>query len=102
MPLYTEQQARDSLKAFRTVAFGSTVDVADGVRVALRPAGHILGSSVVTMDLELDGGRRLTFSGDLGRSKHPLLVPPSPVGTTDVVLVESTYGNRSHDDADAA
>jgi len=75
--------------------------VADGVRVVLQPAGHILGSSVVTMDLDLDGGRRLTFSGDLGRSKHPLLVAPSPIGATDVVLVESTYGNRSHDDAGA-
>ena len=62
------------------------------MRVTLRPAGHILGSSVVTMDLAGDGGRRITFSGDLGRPQHPLLVPPAPIGTTDVVLVESTYG----------
>ncbi|HVN52068.1 MAG TPA: TIGR00730 family Rossman fold protein [Acidimicrobiales bacterium] len=101
LPLYTEDQARRSLESFRPVEFGHAVGVADGVTVTLRPAGHILGSSVVTMDLDVDGGRRLTFSGDLGRARHPLLVPPAPIGTTDVVLVESTYGNRSHDDAGA-
>ena len=99
LPLYTERDARDSLDQFRSVPFGEPVVVADGVRVTLAPAGHILGSSIVTMDLSLAGGRRLTFSGDLGRSQHPLLVPPAPIGHTDVVLVESTYGNRSHDDA---
>ena len=99
--LYTEAQARESLEAFHPVDFGAAVEVADGVTVTLRPAGHILGSSVVRMDLDVDGGRHLTFSGDLGRAKHPLLIPPAPIGTTDVVLVESTYGNRSHDDIGA-
>jgi metallo-beta-lactamase family protein len=99
LPLYTEQEARDSLGQFRSVPFGEPVEVADGVTITLAPAGHILGSSIVTMDLTVDGGRRLTFSGDLGRSQHPLLVPPAPIGATDVVLVESTYGNRTHDDS---
>ncbi len=101
LPLYTEQQARDSLEQFRPVPFGQVVEVADGVRVTLEPAGHILGSSVATMDLSADGGRRVVFSGDLGRQQHPLLVPPSPVGAADVVLVESTYGDRHHDDRGA-
>jgi metallo-beta-lactamase family protein len=101
LPLYTEQQARNSLDQFHPVPFGAPTDMADGVRITLAPAGHILGSSIVTMDLTVAGGRRLTFSGDLGRSQHPILVPPAPIGATDVVLVESTYGNRSHDDAGA-
>ena len=101
LPLYTEAQARDSLARFRPIAFGATTEVAAGVQVTLHPAGHILGSAVVALDVAVDGGRRVTFSGDLGRARHPLLVPPAPIGETDVVLVESTYGNRSHDDAGA-
>ncbi len=101
LPLYTEAQARDSLTRFRPVAFGATTDIAAGMRITLEPAGHILGSSVVALDVAVDGGRRLTFSGDLGRARHPLLVPPAAIGDTDAVLVESTYGNRSHDDAGA-
>ncbi len=101
LPLYTEAQARDSLIRFRPVAFGATTEVAAGMRVTLTPAGHILGSSVVALDVAAHRSRRLTFSGDLGRARHPLLVPPAPIGETDVALVESTYGNRSHDDAGA-
>ncbi len=75
--------------------------MAPGVRVTLSPAGHILGSSVVAMDVAGDGGRRLVFSGDLGRGHHPVLAPPAPVGPADVVVMESTYGDRRHDDAGA-
>ncbi len=99
LPLYTEQDARDSLRSFHTVAFGTTVDIADGVRATLTPAGHILGSSIVTLDLDGPSARRLVFSGDLGRSHHPLLLPPGPIDGPDAVLVESTYGDRTHDDA---
>jgi metallo-beta-lactamase family protein len=101
LPLYTEAQARTSLHQFRSATFGAVVEVAEGVHVSFAPAGHILGSSVVTMDLGVDGGRRVVFSGDLGRRHHPILVPPAPVGAADVVLVESTYGDRRHDDVGA-
>ncbi len=101
LPLYTEADARKALEQFRPVGFGAGVAVADGVEVTLSPAGHILGSSVVTMDVTTDGGRRLVFSGDLGRDHHPLLTPPAPVGAADVIVVESTYGDRRHDDAGA-
>ncbi|MGZ4709548.1 MAG: TIGR00730 family Rossman fold protein [Acidimicrobiales bacterium] len=101
LPLYTEQDARVSLEQFRSVPFGQRVEVADGVSITLAPAGHILGSSVVAMDLADGDGRRIVFSGDLGRRQHPILVPPAPIGSPDVVLVESTYGDRRHDDAGA-
>ena len=101
LPLYTEADARRALTQFRPIAFGVRTTVADGVDVTLSPAGHILGSSVVALDMATDGGRRVVFSGDLGRDHHPLLTPPAPVGEADVVVVESTYGDRRHDDAGA-
>lgn len=92
-PLYTEAEARASLDRFRPVDFGEPVVVGD-LTVTLRPAGHILGSATVTVDVP--GGRRAVFSGDLGRPSHPLLVPPAPIGRTDIVVTESTYGDREH------
>ena len=101
LPLYTEADARRALEQFRPIEFGARIEVADGVDVTLSPAGHILGSSVVALDVATDGGRRVVFSGDLGRDHHPLLSPPAPVGEADLVVVESTYGDRRHDDAGA-
>jgi metallo-beta-lactamase family protein len=97
LPLYTEEDAHAALALFRTVAFDEEVEVAPGVRVRLRPAGHILGASLVELEAE---ERRLAASGDLGRPDHPLLVPPAPVPAADALLVESTYGDREHADAD--
>jgi len=102
LPLYTEADARRALDSFEAVPFGTTVEVAPGIRALLEPAGHILGSAVVR--LEVDTGahcRRVVVSGDLGRPSHPLLRPPAPLSDADVVLVESTYGDRRHDDEGA-
>ncbi|MEZ5142705.1 MAG: MBL fold metallo-hydrolase [Acidimicrobiales bacterium] len=102
LPLYTEDDARTACTRLRPTPFGTDIDVADGVRVRLDPAGHILGSSIVHLTVETrHGPRTVTCSGDLGRPAHPLLVPPTPLGRPDVVLVESTYGNRRHDDEGA-
>jgi metallo-beta-lactamase family protein len=98
LPLYTQVDARRAVERFRPQPFGSPVEVAAGVFVTLRPAGHILGSSTISVRLAHHGDRRVTFSGDLGRPSHPLLVPPAPVGDADVVVLESTYGDRRHDD----
>ncbi len=73
LPLYTEVDARRCLEQFRTVPFAETVEVADGVTARLSPAGHILGSSIVSLDLDGRDPRQLAFSGDLGRARHPLL-----------------------------
>jgi len=97
LALYTEADAWTSLDQLRPQPFGSTVDVAPGITVRFDPAGHILGSATVLM--QLADGPTIRFSGDLGRPSHPLLVPPSPVGDVDYVLVESTYGDRVHDDS---
>jgi metallo-beta-lactamase family protein len=101
LPLYTEEDARWCLRQFESHPFFDEVEVAPGVHLTLRPAGHILGSATVTLRLDGPPARRLVFSGDLGRPAHPLLQPPAPVGDADVVVVESTYGDRRHDDAGA-
>lgn len=98
LPLYTEADARAALGQLAPVPFGEEVEVAPGVHVTFQPAGHILGSAVVRVRLDDVGGRTITFSGDLGRPLHPILQPPAPIGASDVVVMESTYGNRAHDD----
>lgn len=100
LPLYTEKDARAVLPSLQPIAFGLPTPITDDVTVTLQPAGHILGSSTVALDLA-DSGRRVLFSGDLGRPRHPLLVPPTPPTDADVIVLESTYGGRQHDDTDA-
>ena len=101
LPLYTEDDARAALRPLETQPFDQEIEIAPGVHLTFRRAGHILGSATVTLRLADAGDRRIVFSGDLGRPHHPILRPPAPIGRADVVVMESTYGNRSHDDADA-
>lgn len=98
LPLYTEEDARDVLRLLVEVPMHHPTEVAPGITVELARAGHILGSSTVRARL---GGTSVTFSGDLGRPTHPLLRAPEPIGDTDWIVVESTYGDRAHDDTRA-
>ena len=98
LPLYTEEDARHSLKRFVPVAFGKETTVAGELRLRLKPAGHILGASIATLDA---GGVKVVFSGDLGRMQDPIMHPPSRIEEADYLVVESTYGNRRHDQAGA-
>lgn len=97
LPLYTEEDAEHALKFFTPVSFGKQFAVGGGLNAALMRAGHILGAAMVSLT---DGATTLTFSGDLGRPNDPIMLPPSLVGRTDYLVVESTYGNRRHDPAD--
>lgn len=102
LPLYTERDARRAVGRFRVQPLHREVEVAPGVHVTMRRAGHILGSATLAVRLDDAGGeRRITFSGDLGRPHHPILRPPEPVGRSDIVVMESTYGGRRHDDTGA-
>jgi len=96
-PLYAEEDALRVTHLFRHVPFGSQIDLADGVNLTLRPAGHILGSSTATLSIGGDGNRTLFATGDLGRSNHPILCPPESPPECDVMLLESTYGDRVHE-----
>lgn len=92
LPLYTEEEAWASLESFVPVSFGAPIVVGD-VEARLVPAGHILGAAMVRLQA---GGVEVLFSGDLGRSVDPLLPPPAVVRGSDYLLVESTYGDRTH------
>ncbi len=105
-PLYTVEDATRSLQNFVSVGYGRPLLVAPGVTVSFRDAGHILGSAVTVLDIveggESDGTsgsrhQRLVFTGDLGRQNAPLLKDPQVVEEADHLLIESTYGDRTHD-----
>ncbi|NNF54643.1 MAG: MBL fold metallo-hydrolase [Acidimicrobiales bacterium] len=100
LPLYTEADALAALTHIRSAAFAERIAAAPGIEVTLQPAGHILGSATVTVDVSA-ANRSVLFSGDLGRSSHPILRAPTPPGTTEFLVMESTYGGRAHDDAGA-
>ncbi len=96
-PLYTPEDAECALRQFVSLGYDRPLPVANGVTLSFRDAGHILGSAQVILDID-EGGekRRLLFSGDIGRGDHAILRNPQPVEDVDVLLVESTYGNREH------
>ena len=98
LPLYTEEEAREALKLLKARAWERTLELAD-VQLELLPAGHILGASMVRISHR---GRRLVFSGDLGRPDDPLMLAPAAIDGCDDLVLESTYGNRSHDPGDPA
>ncbi|MCU1564547.1 MAG: fold metallo-hydrolase [Arthrobacter sp.] len=92
LPLYTAAEAVQSLNSFRARNFDSPLGL-DGMEVTFLPAGHILGASQVRLRI---GPRSVHFTGDLGRADDPLMYPPRPPGDVDVLVTESTYGNRNH------
>jgi metallo-beta-lactamase family protein len=92
-PLYDEADAERAVERFVQIDFEAVTEPVPSVTVTLRPAGHVLGSSTALLSV---GGRRLLFTGDLGRSTHPLLRAPAPPPAADVVVTESTYGDRIH------
>ena len=105
LPLYTEKDAFASLELLEPVAnTGELIQVAPGIRAGFRVAGHILGSSLVLLELDQEGadgrGRRVLFSGDLGHYDQPIIRDPVAPPACDYLLVESTYGDRLHDPED--
>lgn len=98
LPLYTEEDALRSLKQLKTVAPLHEFEPIQGWKARFYGAGHILGASSLGLEV---GGKRLLFSGDLGRSDDPIMLPPDPPPGADAVIVESTYGDRDHPAVDA-
>lgn len=95
IPLYTREDVNLVLGQVQSLAYDTRTEIVEGIEVCLRDAGHILGSAIV----ELWGdGRKLVFSGDLGLEGTPILRDPTPVHEADLVLMESTYGDRNHRD----
>ncbi|MBI2066456.1 MAG: MBL fold metallo-hydrolase [Deltaproteobacteria bacterium] len=93
LPLYTEEDARRSLEYFKPVPWGKKVSLGRDLSFVFHPAGHILGASLVQLSAS---GVLVTFSGDLGKPNSLLMSPPKSIPKTDYLVVESTYGNRTH------
>ena len=98
LPLNDADDAERATKLFRPIDFEVSRSIADGVDLELGRAGHILGSAWAHLTL---GDRNVVVSGDLGRPAHRVLLPPQPRPACDALLIESTYGDRPHDDAAA-
>jgi len=96
-PLYVAQDVTDALNCFQGVRYEDPRAVAPGVVVTFHDAGHILGSAVCEIEITENGAtRRLLFTGDLGRDEMPILKDPVIVTGVDILITESTYGNRLH------
>jgi metallo-beta-lactamase family protein len=82
-------------KLLRPLSYDAWHEVSSGVRIRLRPAGHVLGSNI--FEIELPDGERVVFSGDIGTGHDPLLKPPSIPERADLLVLESTYGDKLHE-----
>lgn len=92
-PLYTKADAELALSLMRPVPFHDSVLLAPGIVAKWSRMGHILGAGAITLEID---GRLITFSGDIGRYHVPILKDPEPVHFGDLLLIESTYGDRDH------
>jgi metallo-beta-lactamase family protein len=96
-PLYVPADVDATMEAFRTVSYGEPVDIAPGATATLHDAGHVLGAAMVAVDVRRNGSRRrFLFTGDLGQKGLPLTTDPAVVPEVNVLMTESTYGDRFH------
>jgi metallo-beta-lactamase family protein len=97
-PLYTTDDVTETISRFKRPArYGETVEVQPGVRATYYNAGHILGSASILVEAEEKSGRHsILFSGDIGSPNHPLLRPPQTPPSAEMVVMETTYGDRLH------
>ncbi len=99
VPLYTTEDAEACFPLFSPVKYRQSVDIGDGVEATFYDAGHVLGSSMIRAKVRQDGQERIIlFSGDIGRPDRPIVCDPTIFDKADYVLVESTYGDRVHQD----
>lgn len=97
-PLYTEADALEAIERFVALSYHRSFQIAPGVQITFHDAGHVLGSAVTTLSVEEKGHtRRVVFTGDLGRPDMPILRDPEVAGGADLLISESTYGDRLHD-----
>jgi len=97
VPLYTAADAVRSLDSFREQGFDAPLELGGGISATFLPAGHILGAAQIRLDV---GQHSVHFTGDLGRTDDPLMFPPRGLGAADILVTESTYGNRKHSSLD--
>ena len=97
VPMYTAQDAIDSLEVFKAVNYDEIVDIDENIKVRFSDAGHMLGSSIIEVWANENGKEtKAVFTGDLGNNDLPLLASPTMIESADYLVMESTYGNRLH------
>jgi len=102
-PLYTTPDATAALDRFKGIEYGTEHQIAPGVTATYLDAGHILGSAIIRVRArDNSGDRTIVFSGDIGRPNTPIIRDPTPVRDGDYLLVESTYGGRTHEPEEQA
>ena len=98
-PLYSQEDAVQTIRQFRTVEYGFEFSPVDGAQCKFHVAGHMLGAAIVELNLQ-EADRdpvKLVFSGDIGRSEMPILKNPETVDGANYIIMEATYGNRNHE-----
>ncbi len=97
-PLYTMRDVERTLPLLRAVGYGRPQQINGSLAATFHDAGHILGSAMIEVQAQAAGGpRRLVFSGDIGQTDKPLIRPPSDFSQADFLVMESTYGDRNHE-----
>lgn len=94
-PIYTSEDANNTFPLFKNLPMQGSVDLGNGLTVETVEAGHMLGSVCMVLD---DGKTRIGFSGDIGRANLPIIRDPQPMLPCDYMIMESTYGDRLHQD----
>ncbi len=97
-PLYTQMDAEKALQLFSPVNYDQSIMILDKIEVFFRNAGHILGSALLEVIFPVNGKKEtIVFTGDLGRDDQPIIRDPDSVDAADYLVIESTYGDRYHD-----
>jgi len=99
LPLFTTRDAERTMTLLQPIGYDRSLPIVPGLSAEFVNAGHLLGSAYARIRVE-SSGQTLLFGGDLGRYGRPVLPDPTPVGEADLLLVESTYGNRTHETDD--
>lgn len=101
-PLYTLEDVENAMHQFTGVQYNQAIDLFPGIRFTFRDAGHILGSAGVHLEIEESGNKKINFgfSGDIGRTDSPVIKSPDVLRDLDILIMESTYGNRLHSPAE--
>lgn len=98
-PLYTQQDSAACMELFQGKNYNEWFEVCQGVRAQFIEAGHVLGAAMIVIEAQENGlTRRIGFTGDLGRSTLPIIRDPAPMPPVEVLICESTYGDRLHGD----
>lgn len=99
VPLYTVADAEECLSLIHTINYQEEISLGEGVSAVFHDAGHILGAAMIEVNIQgNNGSRKVIFSGDIGQWDKPLMKDPSVFQSADYVVMESTYGDRNHED----